>query len=131
MDTTDQLLCLQQELNSLLERGGFQLRKWASNCPAIPEKVPLEHRVTHLPLHNDSDTAVKLLGVSWNATKDTFSIQARDMEASGPVTKRQILSDIARIYDPCGWLSPLIVVAKLLLQQLWKEQVSWNDKVSE
>ncbi|XP_008189419.1 uncharacterized protein LOC103311552 [Acyrthosiphon pisum] len=64
MDTTDQLLCLQQELNSLLERGGFKLRKWASNCPAILEKVPLEHRVTQLPLHNDSDTAVKLLGVS-------------------------------------------------------------------
>jgi len=118
MESTDELLCLQRELNGLLERGGFKLGKWASYCPAILENVPLEHRVTQLPLYNQSDTPIKLLGVSWNATKDSFSIQVRTMEISISVTKRQILSDIAHIYDPCGWLSHLIIVAKLLLQQL-------------
>jgi len=118
-------------LNGLLERGGIKLRKWARDCPAILENVPLEHCFTQLPLHDQSNTAIKLMGVFWNATKESFFIQARNMEINRYVTKRQILSDIAHIYDPCGWLSPLMNVVMLLLQQLWKEQVSWDDKVLE
>jgi len=46
------------------------------------------------------------------------------------LTKRQLLGEVARVYDPCGWLAPLVVVSKLILQRLWKEKVAWDEKVS-
>ncbi|CAB0029183.1 unnamed protein product [Trichogramma brassicae] len=42
------------------------------------------------------------------------------------VTKRGILSDVAKLFDPLGWLAPDIVTAKILLQDLWIEKVDWN-----
>ena len=34
---------------------------------------------------------------------------------------------IARLYDPLGILSPLIVRGKILMQQIWKESLDWDD----
>ncbi|UYV67559.1 hypothetical protein LAZ67_5001210 [Cordylochernes scorpioides] len=44
-------------------------------------------------------------------------------------SKRQIVSAIARFYDPCGWLSPTTVVLKLLLQELWKLKIGWDEDI--
>lgn len=41
------------------------------------------------------------------------------MSRETSVTKRSILSDVAKIYDPLGWLAPVIIVAKLFIQELW------------
>ncbi|XP_065354490.1 uncharacterized protein LOC135948964 [Calliphora vicina] len=45
------------------------------------------------------------------------------------VTKRTVLSDIARLFDPAGWLAPKIVVAKMIMQQIWKDQIEWDENL--
>ena len=45
------------------------------------------------------------------------------------VTKRVLVSDIARTFDVLGWFSPAIVKMKIPLQGLWEEKVSWDDPV--
>jgi len=45
------------------------------------------------------------------------------------ITKRELLGEIARTYDPCGWLAPLIVVAKVLMPRLWQTVTEWDDPV--
>lgn len=42
-------------------------------------------------------------------------------------TKRQLLSDASKLFDPFGWLSPVTVGIKILFQQLWLSDISWND----
>ncbi|XP_033228907.1 uncharacterized protein LOC117180519 [Belonocnema kinseyi] len=44
-------------------------------------------------------------------------------------TKRLILSVIAKLYDPMGWLSPVVIVAKRLMQQLWLQKLQWDEPV--
>jgi len=46
-----------------------------------------------------------------------------------PVTKREMLSDIAVVFDPLGLVGPLIVRAKIILQSLWREKIDWNEPV--
>lgn len=46
-----------------------------------------------------------------------------------PRTKRQILSIIARLFDPFGWVIPVIVAAKILMQQLWRLKFNLDDTV--
>lgn len=42
-----------------------------------------------------------------------------------------MLSEIAKPYDPVGWLFPTIIVEKLLIQQLWIQELDWDEPVSK
>lgn len=46
-----------------------------------------------------------------------------------PITKRSILSDVARLFDPFGWLSPVVITAKVLIQKLWLCSLGWDDEL--
>ena len=45
------------------------------------------------------------------------------------VSKRKILAALASIFDPCGWLAPAILTIKLLLQDLWRARLDWDDNL--
>jgi len=38
-----------------------------------------------------------------------------------------VLSAIAQIYDPLGLIAPILIVAKLIMQQLWALNISWDE----
>ena len=42
-------------------------------------------------------------------------------------TKREVLSIIAKLFDPAGWLGPIIVLAKMLMQEIWSEKTDWDE----
>ncbi|GFW88953.1 DUF5641 domain-containing protein [Trichonephila clavipes] len=44
-------------------------------------------------------------------------------------TKRHVLSQIARIFDPLGLLGPVISKAKFFMQQLWLLKLEWHEKL--
>ena len=44
-------------------------------------------------------------------------------------TKRSVFSQTAKILDPLGLLGPVIVIAKLLIQNLWKAQIDWDARI--
>nr|XP_049697167.1 uncharacterized protein LOC126054700 [Helicoverpa armigera] len=46
-------------------------------------------------------------------------------------TKRSMLSDISKLFDPLGWLSPLSTKLKLLFQQVWMSSSQWDDKLPD
>lgn len=45
------------------------------------------------------------------------------------ITKRVILSNSSKIFDPLGLISPCVIKIKMLLQSLWLEKLSWDDQV--
>ena len=46
-----------------------------------------------------------------------------------PLTRRGILSVISLIYDPLGILSPIVLSAKIILQELCRQHLSWDDPI--
>ncbi|UYV73022.1 hypothetical protein LAZ67_10001583 [Cordylochernes scorpioides] len=120
---------LVQQLIAVLGSGGFVLRKWVSNETSIIEDLPLLLRGKGEVMEfNRKESGVNVLGIQWDPSYDTLNISCK----SGPAyikSKRQIVSAIARIYDPCGWLSPTTVVLKLLLQELWKLKMGWDEDI--
>jgi len=46
-------------------------------------------------------------------------------------TKRAILSEIARIYDPIGLLTPVITNLKQLMKYLWSIGVGWDERIPD
>ncbi|XP_025194768.1 uncharacterized protein LOC112594280 [Melanaphis sacchari] len=129
-NSVQEALECQQELIQLCSRAKFELRKWASNCSEILHAVPEDtHAMSPLMLFDASeDPALKLLGLNWDPSSDTFSFKIHSMTKNP--TKRSILSDIARIFDPLGILSPITLFSKHLMQRLWTDGVGWDDPVS-
>ena len=111
------------ELSELLGTAGISLDKWSANHPQL-----LPPQVQQSPNKQiDEDSTVKTLGVYWNPAQDHFSFNTTDItELAAASTKRTILSNIARLFDPLGWISPITVTAKILMQDLWIQKCDWD-----
>ena len=119
---------LQKQLQELFSRGGFLLRKWKSSEPAVVQHLPAELKETNSTQTLPSvDEYTKTLGIEWNAHLDHFRLTVADLPPLENVTKRVLVSDIAKTYDVLGWFAPTIIKAKILLQQLWELKVDWDD----
>ena len=79
----------------------------------------------------DPDQYTKTLGIEWNARQDHFRLTVAELPPITNITKRALVSDIAKIYDVLGWFSPAIIKVKILLQRLWEQKVGWDDPVQQ
>ncbi|KAG5888118.1 hypothetical protein JTB14_023412 [Gonioctena quinquepunctata] len=119
-------LKLQTDLIRILDRGGFELRKWASNSPELLSHLPASSlQLQPLGLDLEPDSVIKILGLQWNPVSDSFSYEVKPLNK--PCTKRSILSELARIYDPLGFLSPVVLFIKNLIQILWTIGIDWDS----
>ncbi len=127
--TEETAIELYRQLIGLWGKAEMQPRKWLSNSPAVLKVIPKEHRATEVDLDRHSLPATKTLGLLWSASFDLFSFRVTDQSITTRLTKRTILSKVATIFDPLGFLSPFIVRAKIILQELWSKGLSWDDKI--
>ena len=79
----------------------------------------------------DIDTYTKTLGIEWNAVADCFRLTVAELPPPVNVTKRFLVSDVAKTFDILGWFSPSIILVKILLQRLWELKVDWDDVVPQ
>ena len=60
---------------------------------------------------------------------DVFKFWIKD-QAKAP-TRRGILLVVSSMYDPLGFVAPVILPAKSLLQSLCKRKYGWDEEISE
>ncbi|XP_062714757.1 uncharacterized protein LOC134291264 [Aedes albopictus] len=132
-DTLEAAIERQKQVKELLAGAGFPIHKWCSNSDLMLEHIPESERESPKALEEQGiNTVIKVLGILWDPRSDDFlfSIKSPNFDAeSESNTKRSILSEIAKLYDPLGFLAPVIVLAKLLMQQLWRSKVGWDEPV--
>ncbi|UYV78654.1 hypothetical protein LAZ67_16002290 [Cordylochernes scorpioides] len=110
------------QLKDLMKKGGFHLRKWNSNCHEIVSHV--EEMNEEKKINLEKGAISKILGIVWDHVQDTFRVNITLPEEV--VTKRDLLSNIARIFDPIGFLSPTTVALKIIMQELWRDPNRWK-----
>lgn len=125
--TWDEAVQLRDEIIQLLQRGGIHIRQWASNEKSLLRGLPSSS--VNLSLQSDADETLKPLEVVWNSGTDAIVHSVTPIPVGDRITKRTILSVIARIFDPLGLLGPVIVTAKILLQSLWLLKLNWDESV--
>ena len=135
---------------------GFNMRKWSSNSKELIEKIKASEfgrkvQPTNRPseLEEDEETYAsatlgsnhevneeqehKVLGATWNHDTDELRIDLGDIVKSSenvPVTERTVLKVTARVYDPLGWISPILIEMKLLFQKLCQSKEDWDEELS-
>lgn len=126
-DNAKSAIALHDELSTMLGRRGLELAKWSSN-----DKEVLQHIRSNghslIELNKEETNAV--LGIHWNPSTDEFQYQIKNELQVNHPTKRTIASDIARLYDPCGFIACIIVTAKILIQDLWRSSTDWDEEIT-
>ena len=122
MENTEKAREFWQEAVSIFNDGGFKLRKFRSNDEDL--------------LREFADGQVqqfhKVLGVSWDLKSDEL-LPLVDLDDTVPkkLTKREVLSCLSKIYDPCGLVSPVVTPLKIVVQDCWKEKLGWEEEVNQ
>ncbi|XP_061716627.1 uncharacterized protein LOC133524559 [Cydia pomonella] len=130
-DSVENAILIRDELIKILTSARLHLRKWTSNDQGFlvdlsDSDLYSEHFRNFEDVH---DVSLKILGLLWQPKSDTFSFKTSNVECR--CTKRSILSEIVRIFDPLGFLSPVVFLAKYLMQLLWSSGLHWDEDVPE
>ena len=124
----EQALQKQDELIQLF-LGHLNLRKWTSNNSEVLSYLPSNMLAADSITLFASETSVPILAIDWQPNTDYFSFHIEDDPSNLPFTKRSVLSRIAGIFDPMGWLAPTVITAKIMMQSLWILKVSWDEEL--
>ena len=120
------------QLRNILSKGGFRLTKWLCNRPEVLNSIPQVERapsVLALDLDKEKPPIQRTLGLHWDMKSDKFMFKVALKDR--PNTRRGILSLTSSVYDPLGFVAPIILPAKKLLQDLCKQKLGWDHPISD
>ncbi|GFY45499.1 integrase_H2C2 domain-containing protein [Trichonephila inaurata madagascariensis] len=115
LDNKAEILPFIEESHHIWAEGKFNLRGWKYTEDDNPEQV------------------TSVLGLIWNRKKDALKINLDWIETYKLeiVSKRVILSVIHRVFNPVGFLCPVLLIPKLMLQKMWKDNIPWDREVED
>ncbi|XP_058816503.1 uncharacterized protein LOC131679777 [Topomyia yanbarensis] len=126
-DSEEEAILLHQQLSTILASGGFHLRKWASNSIEGLNAIPAADREINTTIELNNTRTIKVLGIYWQPCSDEFLFFSTIPNQIFQPTKRTMLSQIASIFDPLGLLAPIVIKAKMAMQQIWELKVDWDE----
>lgn len=117
VDSEEELRKFIKEANKLMSSAKFELRGWCSSQ-------------LHKGAEETLNTFVPVLGLLWDTNSDEIFCDIDSIGFSGnQITKRKLLSIAQKVFDPLGFFSPTMLVPKLLLQETWKLNTSWDEEL--
>lgn len=117
--TVEDGMQLAHEARELCARGVLRLHKYVSNSSAVLSSIPMSEHASDIKTEDlalcETQTD-RALGIHWNIEKDcfTFSIALKNQLS----TRHGILSTVAEIYDPLGFVAPYLLNGKRILQEM-------------
>ncbi|XP_033755669.1 uncharacterized protein LOC117338425 [Pecten maximus] len=123
---------LKRTQEALASGGNLRLHKIASNNSEVMKAFPKEDLATelkdldigmeHLPLQRS-------LGLTWNLNTDCFTFNVSNDDK--PFTRRGVLSVVNSLYDPLGFIAPIVVQGRILMRDLVTETLDWDLPLSD
>ena len=108
-----------------MREGGFCLRSWNSNDSDLQAIMERDGSIA-----SHGNNYEKVLGVNYILDTDTIQLSSCELDPSSN-TKRSILSQISKVFDPLGLLLPVTTKGKLIMKELWGLNLSWDAEVPE
>ena len=132
LTTADEAIQLVSEARKICSAGKLRIHKFISNSQEVLASIPKEEcaeTVRHLDLALGEPQLERALGVRWCVVSDQF--QFRVVVNERPLSRRGVLSTVASIFDPLGFVAPFILAGKQILQQMCRDKSDWDEPLSE
>ena len=116
--------------NKIMNEGNFKLREWVSNSGSLNKKIEKDKLGP-----NANNNYCKTLGINWYLNEnceghDSVCLKKISLNKEAN-TKRKILSESAKVFDPLGMFTPLTIQSRILLQEIWEKKYEWDDILPE
>ena len=133
--SADACIQLVSKLDDLLHSGGFEMAKYASNNVDVINAIPKERLASLLQVVDVGPKVLpshKVLGMGWNPNSDLSSLKV-PLPDVDLCARRTLLSMMMSMtaYNRLGMGAPFMLPAKVLMQQLTKENADWNAEMRE
>ncbi|XP_055527219.1 uncharacterized protein LOC129719835 [Wyeomyia smithii] len=137
--TSEEAIKVGKEVKKIHAYGGFEIRNFLSNDPAIAAQVGEESSAVEKEIRSEKDERIEsVLGMKWIPSSDTFTytVALRDnlkhvLEKSHVPTKREVLRTVMSFFDPLGLISFFLIHGRILMQDIWAEGIGWDDKITD
>ncbi|XP_072384621.1 uncharacterized protein [Diabrotica undecimpunctata] len=126
--TEKEIISLRRSLSSTLSSAGFSIHKIRSNSSLAASSAEFSSASKDILPEKGP---CKVLGIKWDPATDVFQVATPESLTVSLPTKRKILSVIAQCYDPLGFVNPVIVHGKILMQQIWAKNLSWDHTITD
>ncbi|UYV74213.1 hypothetical protein LAZ67_11002500, partial [Cordylochernes scorpioides] len=117
VNSFEELQDLKLTATSIMDNARLELSRWEHSLDVASDTYPFERAEIS-----------KVLGICWDKREDCLSCEI-PVAIPPKITKRSILSCLAQIYDPIGFLSPILIKPKILLQKAWTLKLAWDDEL--
>lgn len=121
--TESEIINFYVNTKKIMSAAGFKLREWRSNSASM-------NRLMETVGDAHSDAEVKVLGLVWDTHSDQLMLPSLGT-TQNPLTKRTIVREVAKIFDPLGLICPVTVRGKIFIQKLWKSNLAWDERIPE
>lgn len=128
VDSETEAIQLVREARELCRTGKLRLHKFISNNKKVIETIPKEEcaeGATDLDMALGEHHMERALGVQWCISSDKFQFRVAVKE--NPFTRRGVLSTVASVFDPLGFLAPFILTGKMILQRMCQDKTGWDE----
>ncbi|XP_058128695.1 uncharacterized protein LOC131292964 [Anopheles ziemanni] len=132
-ETEKEAISLASTVRSIHAQGGFEIRNWVSNSQRVADELRLEADSVGIVNLCCQSAVEKVLGLWWDTSSDTFTFKLNprhdDELLSGlrSPTMREVLRTLMMIYDPLGLIGHFLMFLKILLQDIWRSHIQWDD----
>ena len=119
---------LMLRIKSVLKENGFDLIKWKSNRTKVLKAVDENDRAETCARLPGSDlVGESVLAVIWNVRSDCFQLNVNVPDT--PLIRKELLSMLSSLYDPLGFIVPVIIPPRLWQRELIKR--NWDEPISQ
>ncbi|GFS60609.1 uncharacterized protein NPIL_116811 [Nephila pilipes] len=112
----------------------MEMRKWISNDTTLMSQWAAKGFDTY-PVDTSvslGSNKTKVLGLAWKTLDDCLTLDTKgllEFISTSKNTKRFLLQAIGKIFDPLGLISPFTIRMKCLIQELWKNKITWDEEL--
>ncbi|KAG7188017.1 hypothetical protein KM043_015763 [Ampulex compressa] len=108
-------------------KSSVSVTRWASNHHSALNNI--DQKIFNLDCGIKENPVQTTLGIAWNTQRDILTYTVGSIDVQSVFTKRRLLSESSRIFDPLGLCGPVILFAKLLIQDCWKFKITWDESL--
>ncbi|XP_076652424.1 uncharacterized protein LOC143358834 [Halictus rubicundus] len=120
-----------RQIDECLNSGCFNLKKWTASDKELLTRISPENREHTLPVSLETEQFFMALGILWHPQSDSFTFTSCSTIAQSRPTKRLVLSRVSQLFDPLGWIAPVVVRGKIFIQELWSAKLGWDEPLPD
>ncbi|KXJ71123.1 hypothetical protein RP20_CCG021397 [Aedes albopictus] len=135
VDTEDEAIARAEDVKKIHAHAGFEMRNWMSNSKKVLAALG-EGKLKEAKSLDTTSDAERVLGVMWRPEIDAFVFSTEVREDLRPYisngawpTKRIALRCVMSMFDPKQFLAPLLIHGRILMQDLWRSGIGWDEKL--